>query len=466
MPFLKSRSGHSKSTYGIYWYLTRSSHNKDRVLAADYINIAQGSPWFCQMDATRKAADNNRYKGGRGKARTYNHYIISPNPKDRIGLDGLRCLATAWAHEHFASYQIAIVYHDDNAGHIPHAHIVVNNTDLETGRRLQITKDMPERMKTRLQEMGRDMGLRYFDNERDDKLSSLHLASVPQDAMGFAPVELASAEAARGHAHSPRSLQGVYKTYAERHADGRGRLLWKEDIRARADIALHASATVAQYKEYCAYLGLALDKTKDGAELLYIHPENPNWRCRASSLGHRYTERGAAEALVQAARSGAAAGLADPVRFKAYMDGFRQSAKAPIAYVRPGSGITLRDVADTFSLLKACGADTPESLSALEARFGKHPGAAKALAKARAIAQASGMLKEHGTPAPAPPRPVGTAGMTDAGLAKLIEAAYKEAGFGSGSEGRAKGTDSRARQGAQRPKKTAPKSRRHDRKEQ
>lgn len=47
-------------------------------------------------------------------------------------------LTVEWASEHFPDHQVAIVYHDDNEGRIPHAHVVVNNTSLETGRRLQV----------------------------------------------------------------------------------------------------------------------------------------------------------------------------------------------------------------------------------------------------------------------------------------------------------------------------------------
>ncbi|MBS6418930.1 MAG: hypothetical protein KH372_08945 [Olsenella uli] len=32
---------------------------------------------------------------------------------------------------------MSIVYHDDNTGRIPHAQVVVNNTNVVTGRRLQ-----------------------------------------------------------------------------------------------------------------------------------------------------------------------------------------------------------------------------------------------------------------------------------------------------------------------------------------
>ena len=88
------------------------------------------------MDRTRAAFGNDAAWNGH-RARTWKHYILSPNPTDGIELPRLRGFATAWAKENFGDYEVAIVYHDDNEGRIPHAHVVVNNTNLATGRRIQ-----------------------------------------------------------------------------------------------------------------------------------------------------------------------------------------------------------------------------------------------------------------------------------------------------------------------------------------
>ncbi len=133
---LKAISGHT-STRGIRRYLTKEG----RALAEDYINLEPSVPgrpfdWAEAMDRTRRLYGNNSAWRGR-RARTYKHYVVSPDPKDRVSLDGLRALATGWARECFPDHEVSIVYHDDNAGGIPHAHVVVNNTNLETGRRLQ-----------------------------------------------------------------------------------------------------------------------------------------------------------------------------------------------------------------------------------------------------------------------------------------------------------------------------------------
>ena len=113
----------------------------------------------------------------RGKpAITYRHYIVSPDPADKIDLDRLRELAVAWTQKHFGDYQVAIVYHDDNEHHIPHAHIVVNNTNVETGRRLHVPQ--PKELNRDLQQMARERGLGYLADEHHlyDKESQGRLA--------------------------------------------------------------------------------------------------------------------------------------------------------------------------------------------------------------------------------------------------------------------------------------------------
>lgn len=46
---------------------------------------------------------------------------------------------------------MVIVYHDDNVERIPHAHVVVNNTNVVTGQRLQ--NPSPKALKHSLQRM-------------------------------------------------------------------------------------------------------------------------------------------------------------------------------------------------------------------------------------------------------------------------------------------------------------------------
>lgn len=159
MPILKPISGHT-SCAGVYRYLTKNG----RALARDFLNIdapeEEGFDWAAVMDETRHAYRNDTPWGDR-PARTYKHYVISPDPGDAVSLEGLRDLAIAWARENFSDYEVVIVYHDDNAGRIPHAHVVVNNTNLATGRRLQDPD--PRALKHNLQALAKGRGLSDLD---------------------------------------------------------------------------------------------------------------------------------------------------------------------------------------------------------------------------------------------------------------------------------------------------------------
>ena len=138
MPILKPISGHG-STGGIRRYLEKGG----RALARDLFNLSyderdagalgedakEACAWDAEMDATRAAFGTDA--PWRGKpARTFKHFVLSPDPGDSIDLAALRELACSWALKHFGDHEIAIVYHDDNARGIPHAHIVVNNANL------------------------------------------------------------------------------------------------------------------------------------------------------------------------------------------------------------------------------------------------------------------------------------------------------------------------------------------------
>ena len=145
MPFVKPISGHTKLG-AAQRYLEREG----RALARDFLNLdapmagigEDGLPgyreydWASIMDETREKLGNDSPFKGR-KARTYKHYVFSPDPRDAVSLSELRSVTMSWVEENFGDYEVAVVYHDDNEHHVPHAHVIVNNTNLVTGRRLQ-----------------------------------------------------------------------------------------------------------------------------------------------------------------------------------------------------------------------------------------------------------------------------------------------------------------------------------------
>ena len=137
--------------------------------------------------------------------------LLTQHTRDGISLDGLRRLATRWAREGFPDFQVAIVYHDDNEGHVPHAHVIVNNTNLRTGRRLQDPD--PGALNGLLQAISREMGLSHFDGRIDTE---------HPDTRG---------------AGSRTDYQRVHVGREESEVAGRGGYSWVADIRARVDVA-------------------------------------------------------------------------------------------------------------------------------------------------------------------------------------------------------------------------------------
>lgn len=267
MPIVKPISGHT-SCRGIYRYLTKN----DRALASDYLNLdvperIEGQPfdWAKVMDDTRRRNGNDRAWGGH-RARTYKHYVLSPDPGDGIGLDALRELAVAWAERHFADYEVAIVYHDDNERGIPHAHVVVNNTNLATGNRLQDPD--PKALKHSAQEMAQERHLRDLDTDMPQ------LDSRRPDRFRSAPTH-----------------QAVYRRRSEKAIEAEGGYSWVSDIRRRVGIARSVARSEREFRNVLSSIGVEVaDNSPKAArrDWVYSFSDHPSWRITGENLGVAY----------------------------------------------------------------------------------------------------------------------------------------------------------------------------------
>ena len=282
MPLLKPISGHT-SCKGVWRYLTKDG----RALASDYLNLdmpereGDAFDWAAVMDDTRSRWRNDTPWGGR-PCRTYKHYVLSPDPKDHVSLDALRELTVAWAREHFGEYEVAIVYHDDNAGHIPHAHVVVNNTNIVTGRRLQDPD--PKELKHSLQRMAAERGLSDLDSAEER-------ASV------------------RGRVR-PRTLQAEHVRRAEREIAEKGGYSWVADIRARIRVARSVTRSEDEFRGLLKSLGVGVEGNSAKArrrDWVFSLAGHPTWRVSGESLGLGYGR----ESLMRGFSLGAAGHLAD-----------------------------------------------------------------------------------------------------------------------------------------------------------
>jgi hypothetical protein len=292
--YLHKGAARERRTKGIGGYLDRDS----RALAEDLINVwtRPGQTWAEAMDATRRADEKVK---GRGRKRTFAHIILSPDPKDKITLEQLRGLATAWAEEMFGyddpaicPAQVAIVYHDDNAREIKHAHIVVNNLDLsEGGGSLQITKKQWFHATARAQELAWERGMRGFDASRES-------------------VEPKKAKRAQAKGRAQRAERSETHTMPERKM-GRSRS-WKQNIREAISLACNICDTPEEVIATLESAGIHCEprrakRVAPGSEWVFYYPQpgvpNGENKKRVSSgrLGRRFTRQGIEEQIQMSA---------------------------------------------------------------------------------------------------------------------------------------------------------------------
>lgn len=181
MTYMKILSGHSSAKW-IRYYLFKN----DRAIDKDFLNLTdrdwKGRDWAKVMDRTREIFGNDVPVKKDTKVRTYEHFIISLDEKDGgVELDDFRDFVNEWASKWFDSrgpegqgigrFEVAIAYHDDNTAReaegkqgILHAHLVINNTELETKRRISglRTTKVVQAMRADLQTMSLERGWHAF----------------------------------------------------------------------------------------------------------------------------------------------------------------------------------------------------------------------------------------------------------------------------------------------------------------
>lgn len=268
MPILKVISGHG-STAGIKKYLEKDG----RALARDFLNLPIDEwlsddnelasifiDWSKEMDATRELFGTGVAWHGKA-ARTFKHFVISPDPRDSIGLSDLRELAKSWAERFFPHHEIAIIYHDDNRHGIPHAHLVVNNADLETGRRMHT--DHPEDLNRALQDMAKERGLLALSNQLPGK-----------DVDGN---------------YVARTKKRVYIGRAEAEILREKNYSWVADIRSRVSIAKNTSRSEEEFKAALTKLGLRVQDRSENSgcdDWVYSLIDEPTKKVSGERLGY------------------------------------------------------------------------------------------------------------------------------------------------------------------------------------
>lgn len=266
MPYIKAISGHTRLG-AVQRYLEKEGCALARVflnLDAPMEGIDEGGlpeygdyDWSSVMDGTREKLGNDGLFNGR-KARTYKHYVISPDPRDAVSLSQLRSVTMSWAEENFGDYEVAIVYHDDNEHHVPHAHVVVNNTNLDTGRRLQDPD--PGALNGSLQRIARDAGLTHFVGRLDG--------------------------AARDDTHYHRRAVDRTEASLARH----GEYSRVADIRARVDVARGIAKGPEDFQQALREMGVNVrESASRKGDWVYSLTGTPSRQVTGSKLGALYT---------------------------------------------------------------------------------------------------------------------------------------------------------------------------------
>ena len=275
MTMLLSRPCHEGCVvHGIKAYLdSKYGKARDRALGWDYLNLTSAEikqGWDVVMDETRSLYGHDQFGRGDGtkKCRFYYHFLISPNPADDKSLHELRELTLRWCKEMFGggedpgrlgSYQVAICYHDDNTNHVPHAHIIVNCTNLDNGRKLQMNKHMGEKiMPERLQAIAKEMGYSFFDNTPEEKVRRI------------------------------RSTQESRLTKFEIGLQNELKWSWKQEFRDKINIAKVLTNDGDEFVEYMQKLGVAVKPSKDKRDWVFTDDRNERWSVRGELLGRPY----------------------------------------------------------------------------------------------------------------------------------------------------------------------------------
>lgn len=344
MTVLRSNSSKALCTSHIKKYLDGKDAERiraERVLGFDMEGLI--CCWDQVMDDTR----NPRF-GGLGdvhngkKVTTYRHFVISPDPECGISKHNLLELATEWARAHFGDvgvrgslgrFEAYICIHDDNDGNVPHAHVIVNNSDLDTHRRLRMTPKEFSGLWDSIQDVSRDWGIPALPEH-----GTWIKAEASRRKRGAAAVEnevhwKASPEAERALAAKRKELwraKAIYralerkglhdierarqaKTDAKRLAKeidsmsskyarksrGRrlssverklmrsGRFSWKQDLANAVKLSVDTSRDEGEFLESMAALGCACE-VADG-DYLIRHPKNPaQWKVSGWKLGNNY----------------------------------------------------------------------------------------------------------------------------------------------------------------------------------
>jgi hypothetical protein len=227
------------------------------------------------MDRTRRIFGHDKAQKNK-KAVTYRHYVISPDPKDHVDLKNMREFAVDWVKEFFGDYEAAIVYHDDNANGILHAHIVINVTNMITGSKLQISSNFMNSYTSGLQKMAEDRGWGRFSTAKpEEEPKGFRTTTFTKDGKIKEPER----------AQKPKSFNNRAQEKAKQ-ANG-NYYSWKNDLEERVRSALAISTNQESFIENLAAMNVSVaiaTGAKTKGDFQFAFADDPSKCCNGMNL--------------------------------------------------------------------------------------------------------------------------------------------------------------------------------------
>lgn len=110
-----------------------------------------------QMQATKEAYEKT-------DGRQYKHYVQSFEPGETTKEEAHE-VGKEWAEKNFPGHEVVVGTHADK-DHI-HNHVIVNSVNYENGKKIHLSKDDLERLKTSSDEICKDHGLSTIDRTKE-----------------------------------------------------------------------------------------------------------------------------------------------------------------------------------------------------------------------------------------------------------------------------------------------------------
>lgn len=222
-------------------------------------NMRTASPvgWSREMDTVRRL-------WGKAGGRQFYHWVLSPDPRDKVSPQECADIAMEWLRRRYPDGQAVVAVHDDNERGIVHAHIVLNAVYPVSGRKVQIGDRDRDADFDEAQRVCREHGFAYMDD----------MEAWRRDG--------------------ERRSRASRRSRAEQEMRRRGQRSWVAEIREEIDVALSEARSWPQFMARLAAAGVAVtrESVAHGGGLVFRHPDAPEhgMRIRARNLGEAYTE--------------------------------------------------------------------------------------------------------------------------------------------------------------------------------